>query len=203
MICLSRAALILALAATLSACSWFGDNEPEYMASAEHGPLKIPEGLDRPASPSPMIVGSPNIRKPAGDELEPDPPLVSASTGTEASDAYLAWTAEGVHLFVKDALDNVSVRLYKALGKHGMTLLEDSVTGDYKFHYEQAASADEGFFSSMAFWREKRLDFSGTFLTNLQSDGDNTRVYLLFGNGETVDTEGAEHVLAALLERLE
>ena len=46
MISLPRAALTLALAATLSACSWFGDNEPEYMASAEHVLAALLERLE-------------------------------------------------------------------------------------------------------------------------------------------------------------
>lgn len=191
------------LIASLSACSWFGENEPEYAASAEHPPLQIPEGLDRPEGMSPVVIGSPDMRKPMGEELEPVPPLVTATAGREVSDAWLAWSATGVYLHIEDTPEKVSVRLYKAIAKEGMTLLEDSVTGAYTFHYQQADFADEGFFSGMAFWREKRLDFSGTFMTDLRPDGKNTRVYLLFGTGEPVDTEGAEHVLAALLERLD
>jgi hypothetical protein len=56
----------------------------------------------------------------------------------------------------------------------------------------------------MAFWRSRPeyLDFSGTFMTSLKPDGQNTRVYLLFGNGESVDTAGCEHILGIFMDRL-
>lgn len=204
MISLYRTTLTLALAVVFSGCSWFGNNEPEYVASVEYEPLKIPAGLDTPRGTSPpVIISSPGMRKPAGDELEPLPPRVTSTAGTQNADAYLAWSADGVHLFLKDNPDTVAVKLYKALGQQGMTLLEDSVTGAYKFHYQQAAPNDEGFLSGLAFWRDNRIDFSGTFMTSLREDGKNTRVYLLFGTGEAVDTPGAEHVLSELLERME
>jgi len=39
-------------------------------------------------------------------------------------------------------------------------------------------------------------------MTKLKADGGDTRVYLLFGNGEAVDTAGAEHILGIFMERL-
>jgi hypothetical protein len=77
--------------------------------------------------------------------------------------------------------------------------------GAHKFHYTQVhVESDEGFFSRMAFWRDRPeyIDFSGTFMTSLRADGQNTRVYLLFGTGEPVDTAGSEHILGIFMERL-
>jgi len=54
----------------------------------------------------------------------------------------------------------------------------------------------------MAFWRSNPADYSGTFMTSLKADGKNTRVYLLFGTGEAVDTTGSEHILGIFMERL-
>jgi len=55
----------------------------------------------------------------------------------------------------------------------------------------------------MAFWRDNgyEYNYSGTFMTSLRPDGKNTRVYLLFGNGEPVDTSGTEHILGIFMER--
>jgi hypothetical protein len=56
----------------------------------------------------------------------------------------------------------------------------------------------------MAFWRSRPeyIDFSGTFMTSLKPDGQNTRVYLLFGNGEPVDVQGTEHILGIFMDRM-
>ena len=81
-----------------------------------------------------------------------------------------------------------------------MNMLERDDSGSHKFHYTQVhLTTDEGFFSSMAFWRDKPVDYSGVFMTHLQPDGENTRVYLLFGTGESVDTSGAEHILGIFM----
>jgi uncharacterized lipoprotein len=202
MIFLFRAATILALLAILSACSWIGTDEAEYVSSTEHPPLQIPAGLDRPEGSSPITIALPDMRKPAGDELEPPPPRVASTAGMQDADAYLAWSANGVYLFVRDTPDSVARRLGYAIVNSGMTMLQRSDVGSHRFHYKQDVSDDQGFFSNMAFWRDTRLDFSGTFMTSVKADGENTRVYLLFGTGESVDTAGAEHVLGIFMDRL-
>jgi len=203
MISFYRTATILTLVVVLAGCSWFGKNEPEYTASVEYEPLKIPAGLDTPQGVlPPIVILQPDMRKPAGDELEPLPPRVVSTAGKQDSNAYMAWSAEGVYLLVKDTPESVARRLRFAIVNSGMTMLEADDTGSHKFHYKQIMLDDEGFFSNMAFWRDKRTDYSGTFMTSLREDGDNTRVYLLFGTGEAVDTGGAEHVLGVLMDRL-
>lgn len=205
MISFYRTAITLILIAVLSGCSLFGDNEPEYLASVEGYPLRVPEGLDDPTGPSPVIISTPEMRLPAGDELEPMPPRVVSTAGREDANAWLAWSAEGAYMMVKDAPENVSQRLLSVIEGSGtmMTLLKkDDGAGAHKFHYSQAKAADEGFFSNMAFWRSKPFDYSGTFMTSLRPDGKNTRVYLLFGTGEPCDTAGSEHILGMFMEQL-
>ena len=203
MISFYRATTMLVLLVVLSGCSWIGKGEPEYVASVEHEPLKIPEGLDRPQGTTPpVMIASPNMRKPAGDELEPLPPRVASTAGKTATDVFLAWSAEGAYLFVKDTPESVARRLRYAIENSGMTMLERDDSGSHKFHYKQKMPENEGVFSSMAFWRDQPKDYSGTFMTRLQEDGEDTRVYLLFGNGETVDTAGTEHILGIFMERL-
>lgn len=202
MISISRTATTFLLAAVLTGCSLFGNNEPEYLASEEVDPLKIPPGLDTPRGDAPVFISVPYMRMPAGDELEPKPPLVVSTAGKHDTNSYMAWSAEGAYLFVKDTPDSVARRLRFAIENSGMTMLQRDDSGSHKFHYKQNMQTDEGFFSRMAFWRNDPLDFSGTFMTNLRADGNNTRVYLLFGTGESVDTAGSEHILGIFMERL-
>ena len=195
-------ALMLVMIAVLSGCSMFGNNEPEYMASVEGAPLKIPAGLDSPTGPRPVVISVPLLRMPAGDELEPMPPRVVSTAGKHDTNTYMAWSAEGAYLLVKDTPESVARRLRFAIVNSGMTMLEKDDSGAHKFHYTQVFSNKAGFFSSMAFWREKPVDYSGLFMTSLKADGNDTRVYLLFGNGEAVDTAGSEHILGIFMERL-
>ncbi|NOR19224.1 MAG: hypothetical protein GQ538_03950 [Xanthomonadales bacterium] len=197
-------ALALTLFAVLSGCSMFGNNEPEYLASEEIPFLKVPEGLDDPRGARQVLITVPQMRMPAGDELEPKPPRVVSTAGKQDANAHMAWSAEGVYLLVKDTPDSVAKRLRYAIDHSGMTMLRsDDASGSHKFHYSQAQTNErEGFFSRMAFWRADPFDYSGTFMTNIREDGENTRVYLLFGNGKFVDTTGAEHILGIFMERL-
>lgn len=202
MISFYRTAITLILLAVLSGCSLFGDNEPEYLASVEAYPLRIPEGLNDPTSLTPVTISVPQMRMPAGDELEPKPPRVVSTAGKQDSNAFLAWSAEGAYLMVKDTPESVARRLRFAIERSGMTMLKRDEAGAHKFHYSQAAPPDEGFFSNMAFWRSDAFDYSGTFMTRIKPDGENTRVYLLFGTGGAVDAAGSEHILGIFMERL-
>jgi len=202
MISFYRTAIMLILIAVLSGCSLFGENEPEYVASVEVETLKIPPGLDEPNGPAPVVISVPHMRMPQGDELEPRPPRVVSTAGKQDTNAYMAWSAEGVYLLVKDTPESVARRLRFAIENSGMTMLKRDDSGSHKFHYKQNMDTDEGFFSSMAFWRDNPADYSGTFMTSIKADGKNTRVYLLFGTGEAVDTTGAEHILGIFMERL-
>lgn len=202
MIYLYRMAVALILITVLAGCSLFGKNEPEYLASVENYPLRVPPGLDDPTGSSPVIISVSQMRLPAGDELEPMPPRVVSTSGRRDKITHMAWSAEGVYLMVKDTPESVVRKLSSVIEDSGMTMLESDESGALKFHYKQTNSSDEGFFSSMAFWRSKPFDYSGTFMTKLQPDGEDTRVYLLFGNGETCDVAGSEHILGIFMESL-
>jgi len=205
-ISLCRAAIALLVIAALSGCSTFNKKGSEYLDSVSVAPLKVPPGLDNPTGPSPMLIGVPEMRMPAGDELAPGPPRVVSTAGKQDANAYIAWSPRGAYLLVKDTSDSVARRLRYAIENSGMTLLKAGDNGAHKFHYTQPPPPDddEGFFSHMAFWRSKPeyIDFSGTFMTSLEPDGQNTRVYLLFGTGEPVDTAGCEHILGIFMDRL-
>ena len=197
-----RTATVLILMAVLSGCSWLGTNEPEYLAASEVEPLKVPPGLSQPSSSEQVTISAPDMRMPAGDELEPLPPRVVSTAGKGDRNAYMAWSAQGVYLLVKDSPADVARKLRNIIESNGMTMLEPDDAGSHKFHYKQTMDTDQGFFSDMAFWRAKPFDYSGTFMTSLRADGQHTRVYLLFGTGEPVDTAGSEHILGIFMERL-
>lgn len=197
-----RITCVLGLLATLAGCSLFGKDEPEYLASIEVEPLKIPQGLDTPRGEAPIVISAPTMGLPQGDQLNQMPPLVTHTSERRDGKLYMSWSAEGVFLMVKDTPESVAARLAIAIGQEGMTMLEESPLGAHKFHYSQPQAEDKGFFSNLAFWRDGPVNYSGTFMTRLKADGEDTRVYLLFGNGETVDTAGSEHVLAELMRRL-
>jgi len=205
-ISLCRAAIASLLIAALSGCSAFGNKDAEYLGSVEVAPLKVPPGLDNPTGPSPMLIGVSEMRMPEGDELAPGPPRVASTAGKQDANAYIAWSPRGAYLLVKDTPDSVARRLRYAIENSGMTLLKADENGEHKFHYTQPPPPDDdaGFFSHMAFWRSRPeyIDFSGTFMTSLEPDGQNTRVYLLFGTGEPVDTMGCEHILGVFMDRL-
>ena len=191
----------IVMVAVLSGCTMFGNREPEYLAAQEAQPLKIPEGMDKPRGLRPVDITLPPMRMPSGDELNPTPPRVVSTAGKKDAYAYMAWSAEGVYMLVKDKPEVVSGKLETVINKDGMEMLErDTAGGAHKFHYTQPDLTDKGFFSHMAFWRDSPLNFSGIFMTQLRPDGDNTRVYLRFGDGGIVDTTGAEHVLGVFME---
>ena len=203
MISFYRIVIALIFMAIISGCKTFGNNEPEYLASVETEPLIIPQGMDTPKGAEQVIISVPQMRMPEGDELEPMPPRVVSTVGKQDTNSYIAWSAEGAYLLVKDTPESVAGRLRYAIENTGMRMLEKSDSGAHKFHYSQSMPPEEGFFSKMAFWRSdsKANDYSGTFMTSLRADGQNTRVYLLFGNGEPVDTAGTEHILGIFMER--
>ena len=204
MISFYRTAFVLILLTVVVGCSTFGNSAPEYLASAEVEPLKIPEGMDAPKGDAPVIISVQQMRMPEGEELEPMPPRVVSTAGKQDASAYMAWSAEGAYLLVKDSPESVARRLRFTIENAGMTLLKRDDSGSHKFHYKQTILLDEGFFSRMAFWRSqpKIIDYSGTFMTSLQPDGQDTRIYLLFGNGERCDVAGTEHVLGIFMDRL-
>ena len=203
MISLYRIVIVLILFTIISGCKIFGNSEPEYLRSVEVASLTIPEGLDKPIATEPVVITVPEMRIPEGDELEPNPPRVVSTAGKQETNAFMAWSAEGAYLLVKDTADSVAGRLRYAIENTGMTLLVKDDAGSHKFHYQQQLPPEQGFFSRMAFWRDdsRQTDYSGTFMTSLRPDGNNTRIYLLFGNGEIVDTAGTEHILGIFMER--
>lgn len=194
--------MILLVTVVLSGCSWFGKDDPEYLDSPEGVALKIPEGLDTPAGHRPVVISILDMRLPAGEELKPLPPRVVSTSGTRDSNTYMGWSAEGVYLFVKDTPESVTRRLRFAIERSGMNLQQKSEVGAHQFEYYHVRINEEGFFKRMLFWRDGPPDYSGTYVTGLTAEGENTRVYLYYTDGKSCDTPTSEHVLGVFMARL-
>lgn len=195
-------ALFLALA-LVQACSWFGDKPPEYVESEDGQPLQVPEDLDEPQFQSPIAITAPELRMPAGDELNPGPPRVVATAGRTDTNAFMAWSAQGVYLMVRDTPDSVARRLGFAIERAGMRLIDKDPGGQHRFEYHHARTDERSFWRKMLFWTDgKGPNYSGIYRTRMEADGEGTRVYLLFDSGEAATTDSAEHVLGIFMERL-
>lgn len=197
-------ALILMLTAlSTSSCSLFGKkDQPEYYGVPEASPLKIPEGLDTPTSQTALTIDYPPVPL-AETELSAVPPRVLANQSEEASNSKIRWAADGIYILVEDSADSVKRRLGYVIERSGMEMQGPVADGEYRFEYEHPENdRDTGFVNWVAFWRKNAPDYSGTYQTLLQPDGNNTRVYLIYADGGEVPIDAAEHVLAILKERL-
>ena len=190
--------------ASLQACSLFRERTPEYLESEEGKALQVPEDLDAPRPVSPIVIGIQEMRTPTGDELKPLPPRAASTAGGGDANAYIAWSASGAYLAVKDTPDSVARRLRYAIERSGMNLTRRSDEGAHRFEYRHTRMpVEQSFFERLAFWRDNLgPDYSGAYEVSLQPDGQETRVYLKTASGSAVSTNAAEHILGIFMERL-
>lgn len=200
-----KPALVLLIATSLlQACGIFGDRPPEYLDSEDGEPLVIPKGLDTPIPVTPIVIRIDKMRSPSGDELNPLPPRAATTAGGGDANAYIAWSAAGAYLAVKDSPESVSRRLRFAIQRSGMTLVQRDDVGGHHFEYvQEMQEMEKGFWGKMLFWREEYgPNYSGTYKVHLEADGEETRVFLLFAAGGSAGTNAAEHILGFFMERL-
>lgn len=200
-----RSASIVFLSALLlwlSACSSDG-RKPEYYDVDETPPLEIPEGLDNPVSSSALIIQYPSIPL-SSMVLDPIPPRISSTTSGIDDNSRLNWSAGGMFLLVEDSFESAQRRADLVIKRSGMKKITQDEKGVYRFEYYQVfGDGENGFFSSMAFWRkDRREDYSGAYQIYLEEDGENTRVYIKYADGTDCEPDAAEHVLAILGARL-
>jgi len=196
--------VIVTAALLIQACGMFKDKPEEYLLAEEGSSLDIPEGLDQPRLVSPVLIGVKPMQPPSGDELNPLPPRAAITAGGGQANAYLAWSAAGAFLSVKDNPESVDERLRTAIESSGMSMVQADEQGRLKFEYHhEPAPVEKSFFEKMMFWRSNEgPDYSGTYQVHLEPDGNETRVYLLNTAGEAAFTNVAEHVLGIFMERL-
>jgi len=194
--------LLSALVLLLGACSSDG-RKPEYYDVSGTEDLQIPEGLDRPSSYSALVIQYPNLPLPAM-ALDPVPPRISSTTSGIDPNSRLNWSAQGMYLLVDDNFDSAERRLDLVINRSGMEKVRRDDEGVYRFDYYQVFDKGEnGFFSSMAFWRrDSREDYSGAYQVYIRPAGEKTRVYIKYADGTDCEPDAAEHVLAVLGSRL-
>jgi uncharacterized lipoprotein len=198
-----RLLAMLVVCAALGACSWFRDKPPEYMESREVPPLSVPDEFDPLRYQTPLLITADGIRMPSGDELEPGPPRVVNTAGRADSNAYMAWSAQGVYLAVADSPASVQRRLGFAIDRVGMRPLETDEPFAQRFEYVHIRYDERSFWEKLAFWNNsKGPDFSGFYTTRVEADGEEARVYLYLDSDTPATTSAAEHILGIFMERL-
>lgn len=193
---------LAAAALVVASCGMFGDKQPEYYGVTEAKPLEVPQGLDDPRSETALTIEHPPAPLPP-KELNAIPPRILANQPGQEGNSRLRWSADGVYIFVEDTSESVQRRLGYVIERSGMEVRGRATDGNYEFEYEHVRpDRHEGWFSWAAFWRDDPPDYSGSYQTQPEPDGPNTRVYLRYADGGEVPMDAAEHVLAILKERL-
>ncbi|KAA9129832.1 hypothetical protein F3N42_13690 [Marinihelvus fidelis] len=199
----TRAAALALFAVLAGGCSWFKDRPPEYLAATEAPRVKVPEGMDQPPERNPVLITVPEMRMPAGDELNPSPPRVVNTGGQGRTDAFMAWSAEGAYLQVNYGTDEVARRIGLSIQSEGMDLLSEGANGGYRFEYSHAPSDPRAWWQKMAFWTGGDIpNYSGVYRTRIEPDGKGARVFLMQDTGQPASTGAAEHVLGIFMEDL-
>jgi uncharacterized lipoprotein len=197
--------VLLLLAALLTSACFNRDRQPIYVDSEEVKRIEAPVGLSEPqVRPTYQIPGYslPQLAA-VGDEARP--PRVLPSAEAEASRSHIRFGPVGLYLEVQDEPDSVWRRLSFSLNRAGMSVRQvDEPNRRYQFRLDHDPVVIERTgFSRLAFWRSDRAeDFSGDYRLEVQPEGDNTRVLLTDRNGQVLDMNRAEYVLAVLRERL-
>ena len=201
---LKSAMVLIAAALLIQACGMFKDKPEEYLLSEEGSALEIPEGLDYPRQVRPVLIGVKPMQPPTGDELNPLPPRAAITAGGGEANAYLAWSAGGAYMSVKDNPASVAERLRLAIESSDMSLVQADKQGSHRFEYlHEPAPIEQSFFEKMMFWHSNEgPNYSGTYQVHLEPDGEETRVYLLNAASEPALTNAAEHVLGIFMEQL-
>ena len=199
-------ALLAALMIALTGCA--STDQPMYVDSEEVGDLKVPETLDEPTPRTDYEVPGYYLPELAAGRDMGRPPQVQSSVDAEASDAQIRFGARGLHLEVEASAEQVMETLSAVLNdsQAGLTV-EDMNAQSQRFSFQykhQAIVIPKRGLSRLMVWREDEvIDFSDHYQARVVGIGQaRARVELLSGEGELLNMDKAEHVLAILRERL-
>lgn len=198
--------LILVLATMLMAGCFNRDRQPIYADSEEVPPLQVPVDLDEPRPRTAYTVPGYSLPELAARGNEDRPPRVLPSSEAERSRSHIRFGPTGLFLEVQDEADSVWRRLGFSLDRAGMSLREaDESAMRYRFRLDhEPVEADRSFWQRLTFWRGTEvIDYSGEYVAEIEAEEDElTRVALFDHNGDILDMDTAEYVLAVLRERL-
>jgi len=200
-----RVALILLAVALATAC-FNRDSRPVYVQSEEVPELEVPEDLSLPNVRRTYDIPGAYLPQLAGVGDEASPPVVLSSAEAEASRSHIRFGSRGLYLEVEDEPESVWRRLGFTLNRGGMSLRQ-AVESErrYRFHLDhEPIRIDQAWTENLAFWRgDEFLDYGGEYQLELQEEGnDSTRIVLLSAQGEVLQMDRAEFVLARLRDRL-
>ncbi len=202
---ISTSVLLAALFAMLTGCAG-RDRQPVYTESEELDPIEAPPGLSQPQQRTTFEVPGyflPELAAARGTER---PPRVQPSAEAERSRSHIRFGSTGLFLTVQDEPDSVWRRLGFTLNRNGMSVqeIDDSeLRYHFRFSHDPIEIERTGL-ARMAFWRSREVnDFSGVYRIKVRDGGDDTaEVILLDADGEILEIERAEFVLARLRDRL-
>ncbi len=200
---ISTSVLLAALFAMLAGCA--GRDQPIYAESEELDPLKAPPGMTQPETRSTYEVPGYYLPELAAQGTE-RPPRVQPSAEAERSRSHIRFGATGLFLEVQDEPDSVWRRLGHTLNRNGMQVQETD-DSERRYHFQFSHDPIEiqrTGLSRLAIWRGQEVnDYSGIYRIKVRDGGEETaEVILLDANGEILEMERAEFVLARLRERL-
>jgi len=197
---------LVALAGMLAGCS--GSRTPVYVASEELPPIRVPEGLTRPASQSAFEIPGFSLPELAARGDESRPPQVLPSSEAEQMRSRVRFGPTGLYLEVQDDAASVWRRLGFALNRGGMSIEEvlfDDRRFLTRFEHEPIVAEERGFISRLfLFWRSPEvIDYSGLYVLEvLRETAQTTRIAIFSQDGSILPMEQAEYVLIRLQRRL-
>jgi len=198
-----RVLMLSLMVVMATAC--FNRDRPIYVQSDDLPELQVPEDLSLPNVRRTYDIPGVFLPQLAGVGDEATPPVVLSSAEAEASRSHIRFGSRGLYLEVEDEADSVWRRLSVSLNRGGMSLRDTNQNERrYRFQFDhEPIEVDGGWTSNLAFWQaDEFLDYSGEYQVELQEDGAMTRVVLLSGQGDVLQMDRAEFVLAQLRERL-
>lgn len=196
--------ILAAVLAMLLGCAG-RDRQPVYADSEEIDPIEAPPGLDQPQTRTTYEVPGYYLPELAGQGTT-RPPRVQPSTEAERSRSHIRFGPHGLFLEVRDEAESVWRRLGFTLNRSGMRVQEiDESQRRYRIHFSHdPIEIDRVGFSRLAFWRGSEVqDYSGHYRVEVRDrEAGLTDVILLDVDGNILDMERAEFVLAHLRDRL-
>jgi uncharacterized lipoprotein len=196
--------LLVAVLGMLAGCAG-RDRQPIYIDSEELDPIEAPPGLSQPPSRSTFEVPGYFLPELAAQGSQ-RPPRVQPSAEAERSRSHIRFGGAGLFLEVQDEPESVWRRLGFALNRDGMRVEEvDDSQQRYRFRFtHEPIEIERTGLSRLAFWRSREVnDYSGVYRIKVREGGeDAAEVILLGANGEILEMEQAEFVLARLRDRL-
>ncbi len=198
---ITRVLLFLIALSVLAACG-SKEKRPEYYDAVEAPDLQIPEGMSSPVTGSALLIAVPPMPPPAY-AMETRPPRISSTTSGLDSNSSFNWSSRGLYLLVDDTPESAHRRLGLVIERSGMQRVRVDDAGVYRFDYYQTITGEDGFFSSLAFWRRNKAeDYSGAYQTFVEPDGNKSRVYIKYADGTDCEPDAAEHVLDVIRARM-